>query len=173
MPTPERSLTSGGSSVYKPIIYFAETRTVRHMHELCRSEATFQQQLAQNPRTITTVLLDPPHLKGKQVWTHPVTDDAYVANDDTPLQSHKAVFAPSNRGARNSCNGVHVDRVRQQHSSGCIGGGTSDRWSAISIDSNPAIYSNVSDGSDYTYNNVCLECTSLEKKLYARKELEC
>ncbi|KAG0284292.1 hypothetical protein BGZ96_011319 [Linnemannia gamsii] len=93
MPAPDRPLTIGVSGVYKPIIYFAETRTVRHMHELCGSEAAFQQQLAQNPTAITTVLLDPPHPEGKHIWAHHLTDDAYAYNDDTPLQSHKAVFA--------------------------------------------------------------------------------
>ncbi|KAG0378431.1 hypothetical protein BGX24_003880 [Mortierella sp. AD032] len=44
-PTPDlRTLTSPSTNVYQPIIYFAETRTVRHMHELCSSEVAFQQQ---------------------------------------------------------------------------------------------------------------------------------
>lgn len=47
MPTPDRrTLTnSGESSVYKPVIYFAETRAERHMHDLCSSEVAFQQQV--------------------------------------------------------------------------------------------------------------------------------
>lgn len=47
MPTPDKRTlpNSGESSVYGPIIYFAETRTERHMHDLCRSEVAFQQQV--------------------------------------------------------------------------------------------------------------------------------
>ncbi|KAG9063093.1 hypothetical protein KI688_004693 [Linnemannia hyalina] len=94
-PTPDRrTLTnSSESSVYKPTIYFAETRTERHMHEMCRSE------LALNPGAITTVVLNQSLPGGKQVWTHSLIDDASVStaaegdDDNDPLQSHKAVFA--------------------------------------------------------------------------------
>ncbi|KAF9090688.1 hypothetical protein BGX23_005806 [Mortierella sp. AD031] len=96
MTAPEEiTLTSG--SVYQPTIYFAETHTVRHMHELCSSEAALQQQLAQNPASITTVNLDTPsavdqlHPGGRQEWVHYLSDDASTAED--PPQSHKAVFA--------------------------------------------------------------------------------
>ncbi|KAG0278960.1 hypothetical protein BGZ95_002646, partial [Linnemannia exigua] len=89
-PTPDmRTLISPSTSVYHPIIYFAETRTVRHMHELCSSEVAFQQQQAQNPGTIATVVLDNDHHpEGKHEWTHSLCDDT----DEHP-QSHKAVLA--------------------------------------------------------------------------------
>lgn len=73
MPTPERSLTSGGSSVYKPIIYFAETRTVRHMHELCRSEATFQQQVR------LTITKNAPN---KTIWFSETSSDIHIDEND-------------------------------------------------------------------------------------------
>ncbi|KAF9131734.1 hypothetical protein BG015_003817, partial [Linnemannia schmuckeri] len=94
-PTPDRNLTSrGGSGVYKRTIYFAETRTVRHMHELCSSVVASQQHLVQNSGTITTVVLNQPHPEGKQVWTYPLINGASTAADDGgPPQSHKAVFA--------------------------------------------------------------------------------
>ncbi|KAF9300741.1 hypothetical protein BGZ91_009743, partial [Linnemannia elongata] len=48
------------------------------------------------------------------------------------------------------------------YSSGCIGGSTSDGWSAIAFDPNPTIYNNLNDNINI---NVRLECTSLEEKL--------
>jgi len=54
---PDKTLTNSAS---KPIIYFAETRTVRHMHELCSSEAVFQQQVTEKKRKKGRILAHRP-----------------------------------------------------------------------------------------------------------------
>ncbi|KAF9988912.1 hypothetical protein BGZ75_008206 [Mortierella antarctica] len=80
--------------IYAPTIYFAETRSEQAMHDLC-GESAFQQQLAENPGSITSIkVVSTPDVdlpgKYKRTW-----EWNYHEEDDTEIrtQSHKAVFA--------------------------------------------------------------------------------
>ncbi|KAF8961335.1 hypothetical protein BGZ46_001373 [Entomortierella lignicola] len=86
--TPDK--TSTGS--YTPTIYFAETQTEQSMHDLC-SEDAFQQQLHDNPESISTVRaslsseLDPHSQVYAWEWSYQSED-----RPERRSQSHKAVF---------------------------------------------------------------------------------
>ncbi|KAG0354891.1 hypothetical protein BGZ54_001436, partial [Gamsiella multidivaricata] len=81
------------TGVYAPRIYFAETSTEKAMHDLC-SEAAFQQQLVENPESISivkTIRSFEEELSAKTYtwdWNYHTEDRA-----GQQLQSHKAVFA--------------------------------------------------------------------------------
>ncbi|KAF9926477.1 hypothetical protein FBU30_003948 [Linnemannia zychae] len=98
-PTPERRvLTNSGaiSSRVPSIIYFAATRTVRHMHELCSSssnEKGFQQQFARTPGIITPIVFDPSRHSEKLEWLHSLTPLNDAPSIHNQPQSHKGVFA--------------------------------------------------------------------------------
>ncbi|KAG0199866.1 hypothetical protein BGX28_006916 [Mortierella sp. GBA30] len=89
--TPEDRLLT---LIYAPTIYFAETRSEQAMHDLC-GEAAFQQQLVENPGSITAVKVvstpavdNPGTYKRTWEWRYHEED-----NTDARTQSHKAVFA--------------------------------------------------------------------------------
>ncbi|KAF9178933.1 hypothetical protein BGZ50_007362 [Haplosporangium sp. Z 11] len=81
--------------LYAPTIYFAETRTEQAMRDLC-TEAAFQEQLAENPGSISSVKVASSSggqsLPDKYTW-----EWIYHANDENDYiedraYSHKAVF---------------------------------------------------------------------------------
>ncbi|KAI1320005.1 hypothetical protein EDD11_002336 [Mortierella claussenii] len=75
---------------YAPTIYFAETRTEQSMYDLCSEEA-FQQQLLDNPTSITAVRTSP---STKQLQKH-TWDWAYSPENrsEPGSESHKAIFS--------------------------------------------------------------------------------
>ncbi|KAF8938116.1 hypothetical protein EDD21DRAFT_324425 [Dissophora ornata] len=92
-PSAETCATTPEATVYAPTIYFAETRTEQAMRNLC-SETAFQQQLAENPGSISVVQPARPLEKGPLANTHTWEWD-YETEDrlEQRSQSHKAVFA--------------------------------------------------------------------------------
>ncbi|KAG0236840.1 hypothetical protein B0O80DRAFT_492245 [Mortierella sp. GBAus27b] len=80
-------------SLYASTIYFAETRTEQSMHDLC-TETAFQQQLMENPGSITVVKAqssqDDPLEAPRHTWEWKYHTEERA---EQRLQSHKAVFA--------------------------------------------------------------------------------